>query len=341
MTQNASPRAVGLWLCATAFMVFAMMIIGAITRLTESGLSMVEWRPLFGALPPMTEAEWQRVFGLYQQTSQYQMMNNSMELEAFKEIFFWEWFHRLWGRMIGLVYAIPFFIFLFRRQIPQGYHRHLWVLLGLGALQGVIGMWMVQSGFVDRVEVSQYRLAIHLGLAFLILGYTVWLILGLLAPIEPGREPVPRGFRRLGAWAHAVIFFTILYGALVAGLNAGFIYNEWPTMGGQFIPDGYWDANLGWTSLFETMEAVQFNHRLLAYLTAATVFALWVASRLQPLPRRVALSINALTVMVCLQIFLGIATLLSVVWLPLAVLHQAGAAISFCLALWCLKELRG
>lgn len=334
-------RAVGIWLCATAFMVFAMMIIGAITRLTESGLSMVEWRPLFGALPPLNEAEWERVFGLYQETSQYRLQNGWMELADFKTIFFWEWFHRFWGRMIGLVYALPFFWFLLRGRVPDGYKIHLWILLFLGGLQGVIGMWMVESGFADRVEVSQYRLALHLGMAFFILGYTVWLIHGLLTPIEPGRQPVPRQFRRLGAWAHGVIFFTILSGALVAGLNAGFIYNTWPDMAGEFIPDGYWDAALGWLSLFETHEAVQFNHRTLAYVTAATVFALWFWSRRVDLPGRVRLSINALTAMVCIQITLGVFTLLTIVALPLAVLHQAGAAITFCVALWCLKELRG
>jgi cytochrome c oxidase assembly protein subunit 15 len=338
---TADARAVGIWLCATAFMVFAMMIIGAITRLTESGLSMVEWRPLIGTLPPLNDAEWERVFGLYKQTSQYQLQNSWMELADFKTIFFWEWFHRFWGRMIGIVYALPFFWFLLRGRIPDGYKRHLWILLFLGGLQGVIGMWMVESGFVDRIEVSQYRLAVHLGMAFFILGYTVWLIHGLLYPIEPDRRPVPRQFRRLGAWAHGVIFFTILSGALVAGLNAGFIYNTWPDMAGEWFPSAYWEAELGWLSLFETMAAVQFNHRTLAYITAATVFALWLWSRRIDLPARVRWSINALSVMIVVQILLGILTLLTIVALPLAVAHQAGAAITFCLALWCLKELRG
>jgi cytochrome c oxidase assembly protein subunit 15 len=344
-SPNTTPvphaRAIGLWLVAVAFMTFAMMIIGAITRLTESGLSMVEWRPLVGFLPPVSTAEWERVFGLYKQTSQYAIMNKGMTLDAFQHIFFWEWFHRLWGRMIGLVFAVPFLYFLIRGYIPKGYKGHLWALLLLGGLQGVIGMWMVKSGFVDRVEVSQYRLATHLGIAFFILGYTVWLALGLLFPINPDRAAVSRPFRRLGAWAHGVIFVTILSGALVAGLNAGFIYNEWPTMGGQFIPDGYWDDTLGLASLFEVMEAVQFNHRTLAYITLVTVFALFWWSRRLVLPRRTKAAIHALFGMVCLQVCLGIATLLSIVWLPLAVLHQAGAAITFCLALWCVKELRG
>lgn len=340
--DRACARAVGYWLCSTAFMVFAMMIIGAITRLTESGLSMVEWRPLIGTLPPLNQAEWERVFALYKQTSQYQLANAGMSLEAFQEIFFWEWFHRFWGRMIGIVYALPFFYFLFRGHIPAGYKRHLWILLFLGGLQAVIGMWMVDSGLVDRVEVSQYRLAVHLGMAFFILGYTVWLILGLLWPIEEGRAPVPRQIRRLGAWTHGVIFFTILSGAFVAGMNAGLVYNQWPLMGDGFFPYDYWDEALGWRSVTESIAAVQFNHRSFAYLTMATVIIFWaIAMRIPNLAPRLRASIHALLAMVFVQAGIGIATLLSFVWLPLAVLHQAGAAIAFCLALWCLKELRG
>jgi len=341
LPSRANPRAVGIWLCASAFMIFAMMIIGAITRLTESGLSMVEWRPLVGALPPLSEAEWQRVFDLYRETSQYRLMNSGMTLAEFKDIFFWEWFHRFWGRMIGIVYALPFFWFLFRGAIPKAQKPHLWILLLLGGLQGVIGMWMVESGFVDRIEVSQYRLAIHLGMAFFILGYTIWLIIDLLAPVEAGRAPVQRSFRRLGAWAHAWIFFTILYGALVAGLNAGMIFNEWPTMDGGFVPNGYIDPAFGWLSIFESHGAVQFNHRMLAYITAASVLLLWVLSLRSNLVPRAQWSIHAMMAMTLIQIVLGIATLLTVVAMPLAVLHQAGAAILFCLSLWVMKELRG
>jgi cytochrome c oxidase assembly protein subunit 15 len=331
-------RAVGLWLAASALMVFAMMVIGAITRLTESGLSMVEWRPLIGTLPPFTEAEWQRVFALYKETSQYQLMNRGMGLAEFREIFFWEWLHRLWGRLIGLVFALPFLWFLIRGRLPAGYAKHGWILLGLGALQGVIGWWMVKSGFVDRTEVSQYRLAVHLGLAFFILGYLVWLALGLLWPVETGRAPAPRGYRRLGAWCHAVVFFTVISGAIVAGSRAGFLYNEWPTMGGGFVPGNFWDATLGWRNLFENHVVVQFDHRMMAYLTLAVVAAFWIGDRLHG---RVRLAAHGLMAGVLLQLVLGVATLLTVVWLPLGVLHQAGAAIVFCLTLWALKELRG
>ncbi|MEQ8602944.1 MAG: COX15/CtaA family protein [Marivibrio sp.] len=336
-------RAVGLWLAASALMVFAMMIIGAITRLTESGLSMVEWRPLIGTLPPFTDAEWARVFELYRETSQYQLMNRGMSLEAFKEIFFWEWFHRFWGRMIGVVFAAPFLWFLIRGRMPAGYVKHGFILLVLGGLQGVIGWWMVKSGFVDRTEVSQYRLAVHLGMAFFILGYLVWLALSLLWPIEAGRAAAPRGYRRLGAWCHAVVFLTVLSGAIVAGSRAGFIYNEWPTMGGGFVPTPFWDAALGWRNLFENLSVVQFDHRMMAYLTTAVVaaFWLWTVRQGAALHARVRWAAHALMAGVLLQVTLGIATLLSIVWLPLGVLHQAGAAIVFCLTLWALKELRG
>lgn len=336
-------RAVGLWLAASALMVFAMMIIGAITRLTESGLSMVEWRPLIGALPPLTDAEWDRVFQLYRQTSQYQLMNRGMELAQFKEIFFWEWFHRLWGRLIGLVFALPFFWFLIRGRLPEGFVKHGFILLALGGLQGLIGAWMVESGFVDRTEVSQYRLAVHLGMAFLILAYLLWLTLSLLWPVETGRPAAPRGYRRMGAWCHAMIFVTVLSGALVAGSRAGFIYNEWPTMGGGFLPSPFWDPALGWRNLFENLAVVQFDHRMLAYLSLAVVagFWLWTQALGQRLHRRVRWAAHAMMAGVLLQVALGIATLLSIVWLPLGVLHQAGAAIVFCLSIWAVKELRG
>lgn len=339
----ANARAVGLWLVVSALMVFAMMIIGAITRLTESGLSMVEWRPLIGFLPPLDAGEWERVFALYKQTSQYQLMNQGMSLAQFQEIFFWEWLHRLWGRLIGVVFALPLLWFVIRRRMPAGYTRHGLILLALGGLQGVIGWWMVKSGFVDRTEVSQYRLAVHLGLAFFILGYLVWLALGLLWPVEAGRAPAPRGYRRLGAWCHAVVFVTVVSGAVVAGSRAGFLYNDWPDMGGRFIPEPFWNPALGWRNLFETLEVVQFDHRMMAYLTLAVVAAFWLMTRAgrDRLAPRLRAAAHALMAGVLLQAGLGIATLLSVVWLPLAVLHQAGAAIVFCLTLWALKELRG
>lgn len=339
--SSRDERAVGLWLLATATMVFAMMIIGAITRLTESGLSMVEWRPLIGVLPPLSDAEWQRVFDLYRQTSEYAIENAGMTLEEFKTIFWWEFIHRFWGRLIGLVFGLPFLWFLLRRRIPPGYAAHLWILLILGGLQGVIGWWMVKSGFVDRSDVSQYRLAVHLAMAFLILGYIVWLAIGLLAPVDRMSRPVSKGLRRWGAACHAVIFFTVVSGALVAGSNAGFIYNDWPFMNGALVPNDLYDMVPAWLNLFENHATIQFNHRLLAYLTLLTVLATWVASRGHHLQHRARLSINALLVVTILQVILGITTLVMVIPLTLAVLHQAGAATAFCLSIWVMRELKG
>lgn len=338
---DTNARKVGIWLALCALMVFMMMQIGAITRLTESGLSMAEWRPLIGWIPPMTDAEWARIFDLYQGTSQYSLANSGMSVEEFKTIFWWEYIHRVWGRTIGLVFALPFFWFLLRRQIPSGLGRHLAALLGLGAVQGVIGWWMVKSGFVDRTDVSQYRLAVHLGMAFFILGYLVWVSVFLLKPVEQARAAVSRGFRRLGAMAHAIIFFTVLSGALVAGLNAGFAYNDWPFMNGNFIPENYFWLKPWWLNFFETIQAVQFNHRTFAYATAAVVASLWLWSRKKDLAPRARLSINALATMLVIQLSLGISTLMLVVPTPLAVAHQAGAALTFVISLWVMIELRG
>lgn len=338
--NHENDRAVGLWLALTAVMVFAMMIIGAITRLTESGLSIVEWRPLIGVFPPFSESEWQRVFDLYRKTSEYALENAGMSLEDFKTIFWWEYIHRLWGRAIGLVFALPFFWFLLRRRIPPGHGKHFWILLFLGGFQGLIGWWMVKSGFVDRSDVSQYRLAVHLAMAFLILGYLVWLAIGLLAPAERTGQPVSRGLRRLGAACHAVIFFTVVSGALVAGSNAGFIYNDWPFMNGEIIPGDLFSMTPAWMNFFENHATIQFDHRLLAYLTLATVIATWLVSRRHALSPQARLSVNMLLVATVIQAVLGISTLMLVIPITLAVLHQAGAAITFCLSIWVMRALK-
>lgn len=337
----ASVRAVGLWLALCGVMVFAMMLIGAITRLTESGLSMVEWRPLIGWLPPLSDGEWQRVFDLYRQTSEYRIDNAGMSLAEFQSIFWWEFIHRLWGRAIGLVFALPFFFFLFTRRVPEGYAKHFWILLFLGGLQGVIGWWMVKSGFVDRSDVSQYRLAVHLGMAFFILAYLLWLALGLLYPVPPDQQAAPRTVRRLGAWCHAVIFFTVLSGALVAGLNAGLLYNDWPLMGGNVIPEDIAALSPGWINIFENEGTVQFDHRMMAYLTLTVVTLTWFAARRVSLAPRARLAVNCLAAMAWIQAAIGVSTLVTMVPITLAVLHQAGAATSFCLSIWVMKELRG
>lgn len=338
IAATAAPRAIAIWLFACCGMVILMMLIGAITRLTESGLSMVEWRPLIGVLPPLTDEEWQRVFALYRKTSEYRLQNPDMSLGAFKTIFWWEYIHRVWGRLIGVVFAVPLLWFLVRRQIPKGLAPHLVALFLLGGVQGVIGWWMVKSGFVDRDDVSQYRLTVHLGIAFVILGYMLWIAIGLISR-GLAEFALPAGLGRNAKAVLLIVFITALTGGLVAGLNAGFTYNEWPMMDGRFVPDGYGEMSPWWLNLFDNIAAVQFDHRMMAYLTAAAVLALWLQARRGRLPAAAQRPFHVLAAVVVVQIALGIATLLMVVPLPLAVLHQAGAIALFCAAVWAAQSV--
>lgn len=326
-------RAIVIWLIVCCGMVVAMMLIGAITRLTESGLSMVEWRPLIGAFPPVSDAEWRRVFDLYRKTSEYRLENAGMSLSEFKTIFWWEYIHRLWGRLIGVVFGLPLIWFAIRGYLTKPLALRLFVLFLLGGAQGAIGWWMVKSGLVDRADVSQYRLTVHLGLAFIILGAMLWVVLGLVAH-RPAANPVSSHLRRYTAGLLLLIFVTALSGGLVAGLNAGYAYNDWPYMNGQIIPEEYSDLTPWWLNLFENVAAVQFDHRLLAYASVLGTLFLWVAAwrnGLRDMSRR---PFDLLTVTVIAQVALGVSTLLFVVPTPLAVAHQGGAIVLFCLAVW-------
>jgi len=346
-TDRAAARRLAVWLLVCAGMVFAMAVIGAITRLTESGLSMVEWRPLIGAVPPLGEAEWQRVFDLYRQTPEYRYRNAGMTLAEFRTIFFWEWFHRLWGRAIGLAFAVPLAVFWLAGTIRRVRHvpgLGVWLvgLLVLGGLQGVMGWVMVQSGLVDRPSVSQYRLAAHLGLAFLIFGLLLWLALRLLAPpgaAPPAAGPRTRSLRRHAAGALALVALTVLWGALVAGLDAGLAYNTWPLMAGRFLPPEAFSIVPVWLNPTENTAMVQFLHRWLAVAAAGVVLAL--AWRLWRLPggglAGTGLALGAAAIA---QVALGVATLLSVVWIPLAAAHQAGAFVLVGLLVLALSRLR-
>jgi len=320
----AAHRKIQIWLCSVCFMIFAMAVIGAITRLTESGLSIVEWKPVSGALPPLSEAEWQRVYELYKQSPEFAHKHYWMELEDFKKIFFWEWLHRLWGRLIGLVYALPLLWFWARKQIPQGYGLKLFGLFLLGGAQGALGWWMVKSGLADRPEVSHYRLAAHLGLALLLFSLIWWIALGMRTP-DTSRPPGRKGLLMHGWGSLTLLAITILWGAFTAGLDAGHIYNTWPLMNGSFTPPESFDSS----SIIEQQAWVQFTHRWLAAFTgiAILVFALRTKS-------------TALAVMVFIQVGLGIATLLSQALIPLAALHQAGAIILLALLLAAIHDYR-
>jgi heme a synthase len=314
----ARPRAVALWLLAVAALIFVMVVIGGITRLTESGLSITQWNPVSGAIPPLTAADWARAFDLYKQTPEYLQVNRGMTLDGFKSIFFWEFLHRQFGRLIGLALMLPLAWFAFRRAIPRGYTSRLVLLVLLLLLQGAIGWWMVASGLKDRTDVSHVRLAIHLLSALLLLSVVVWTALDLRGPAAR-RMPVPT----LAVWALAVLALQLMFGAYVAGLNAGFAFNSWPLMGDSFYPQGApWFAP-ALRNFVDNAITVQFVHRWLAFGVLA--MAILLARRAKAVgARREAIFVHAA---VGTQILLGIATLMSGVRLELAALHQATAVL--------------
>lgn len=334
-TDRARP--VAIWLLIVAAMIFAMTIIGALTRLTESGLSIVEWKPITGILPPLSIEAWQEEFAKYQQSPEYKLVNRGMSLEQFQGIFWLEYIHRLWGRLIGIAFALPMFWFMLKRRVPEGLAPHLWLLLLLGGAQGLIGWLMVQSGLVDRPSVSQYRLALHLGLAVAIYGYVLWLAFGLLQKRTLAARP-PSGIARLFVF---YVFIVILSGAFVAGLDAGLVHNTFPDMSGYLFPPGGYDPALGWTNLFDNPTVVQFQHRWLAKLALVFAFFVWLrvrtGNRIGWGSRRTA---DLLLAMALVQLALGISTLLFGVPIAIATLHQAGALILFTLAILLLHRLR-
>jgi cytochrome c oxidase assembly protein subunit 15 len=339
-TEAARRRAVALWLIGCCTMILAMVVIGGVTRLTESGLSITEWRPLAGALPPLSEAEWQGTFAAYQQIPQFQLVNHAMTLEQFKGIFWWEYLHRLWGRLIGLAFALPLLGFWLGGRLPPGLAPRLVLLLALGGLQGLVGWWMVKSGLSQRIDVSQYRLTIHLGLALVVYVAMLWTALDLLRPAPLALPPAARGLRRHLAAAAALVAVTMAMGGFVAGLKAGFIYNSFPLMGGEVLPADAWSLEPIWRNLTENPVLAQFVHRWLAILTLVTVLALWLRARSASLPRVAALPLDLMAGMALIQVALGISTLLLVVPIPLAAAHQAGAVVLLTLATVALHGLR-
>ncbi len=333
---SLQPVVCWLWLCAG--MVFTMAIIGAITRLTESGLSIVQWQPIGGAIPPLSQADWQILFEQYRTSPQYQQINAGMSLEAFKDIFWWEWIHRQWGRAIGLVFALPLLWFALTKRVQGNLLLKLLGLLALGGLQGFIGWFMVASGLVDRPSVSHYRLALHLSLATLIM--TLLIALAVTCNDKrPVRSP-PSGIRSQSRLALGLAFLTLVWGAFVAGLDAGLIYNEYPLMGGRFFPAEGFDLSPLWLNFFENHATVQFTHRWLAIATALAVLSLgWEARRSPNTSARAKHLGGALMLVVLVQIGLGIATLLTQVHLHLAATHQAGALTLIGLLTWLNREL--
>jgi heme a synthase len=333
---DGSIARVRVWLYVVAALVFLMVSIGGATRLTGSGLSITEWQPIMGAVPPLTEADWQQAFAKYREIPQYQHVNRGMSLEAFKFIYWWEWTHRFLGRLIGVVFLVPFLYFLATGQIPRAMSGRLAGIFALGALQGALGWYMVSSGLATRIDVSQYRLALHLGLAILIFGALLWVALSLGPTTERHAAGWSPQARTAGAIL-ALMFLQILLGGLVAGLKAGAGYNTWPLMDGQLIPDGLGVMQPWYLNLFENAMTVQFNHRMVAdVLTAAVIWHAWSLRE----EAAGATSAKVLAAAVVAQAALGIWTLLAQVPLALGLAHQAGAAAVFGVAVWHLHVLR-
>ena len=320
-------RPLGIWLAAWAAMLFVLILIGGGTRLTESGLSITEWKPIAGVIPPLNHAQWVDAFNRYKAIPQYLAIHAGMTLEQFKGIFLWEYMHRLWARLAGVAFLVPLLWFLARGMVPRAMRGRLWLLLVLLGLQGALGWFMVASGLSGRIEVSQYRLAAHLAAALLIYGATVWTAADFLAGAP---RPAGADLARVRRWAWILTgaaVTTAIAGAFVAGLRAGKMFNTFPLMAGRFAPPGYWSLSPWPRNFFDNPAAAQFDHRILAESTAVAILAFWWWTRRRDVPIRVHRAVTLLALAVVVQVTLGVLTLLNAVPVPLGVAHQAGAVV--------------
>ena len=330
-TAAGNNRKVALWLLILCALVFAMVVLGGVTRLSGAGLSIVDWRPIMGVLPPLSQQDWQQTFEMYQQSPEFEKVNSHMTIDDFKGIFWLEYLHRLLGRIIGFAFLIPFAYFIWRGYIHKRELLKYGLMFVLGGLQGVLGWYMVKSGLVDNPRVSQYRLTAHLVAAIAIYAYMLWIALSLLTP--PGQARSHSWFPRTILLA-VLVLTTIISGGFVAGLDAGLIYNTFPKMGSYWIPPDATALSPLWLNSFENMAAVQFNHRVLALATFFVIVLYWWFARKTELPARVRPGVNALLHTAVLQVALGISTLLLMVPLVLAAAHQAVAVLLFTVAVY-------
>jgi heme a synthase len=321
------------WLYVVCLLVFAMIIVGGATRLTDSGLSITEWKPIHGIIPPLSHQEWMEEFEKYRQIPEYQQINKGMSLLQFQFIYWWEWAHRFLGRIVGVVFLVPLVVLWATGRIENRLKPRLLFLLFLGGLQGFVGWWMVSSGLVDRVDVSQYRLAVHLTLACVIFAYGLWIARGL-APHSPTHAGAALSL--MAPVVTMFLLFQIFLGALVAGLDAGLAFNDWPTMDGAVVPGGLFVLEPVWRNFFENPKTVQFIHRIGAYLLVLLIVGQWLIARIGEAPAPVRLRTTIMVWLALAQASLGIVTLVLQVPLPLALAHQAGAAImlAFAVAHW-------
>ncbi|MEE8481865.1 MAG: COX15/CtaA family protein [Acidiferrobacterales bacterium] len=339
MSQQNSNRAIAIWLLVVAALIFSMVILGGVTRLTRSGLSMVEWAPIMGAVPPLSQAQWQDSFDKYKQFPEYKKINRNIDVEEFKSIFWFEYSHRLLGRIIGLAFLIPFLVFLARRKIRKADTPKYIAMFVLGGLQGVLGWYMVKSGLVNNPHVSQYRLTAHLVAAIAIYSYILWIAWDLLLAKSVKLDSSMRSVKRFGIALTSLIILMILSGGFVAGTKAGLAYNTFPTMNGEWIPAGLLALQPWWINLFENPTTIQFNHRMIAWLLMVCVPAFWFyATRIvqDPMTR---IGLHLLVAMVAIQVLLGVTTLLFAVPVALGAAHQAGALILLTISLFINRRL--
>ena len=340
-TAAASSRAIVAWLLVCCALVFAMVVVGGVTRLTHSGLSITEWQPIVGTLPPLSAADWNEAFAKYQATPEFREVNHAMTLAEFKGIFWWEYFHRLLGRAIGIAFFVPLAWFALRRRLPHGLAPQLAGIFVLGGLQGAMGWYMVQSGLVDDPRVSHFRLTAHLGLALAIFAAMLWIGLGLLRRPVGGDRARLAGLRRAGLALAALVFIMALTGGLVAGIRAGFAYNTFPSMNGYVVPPEILMLEPWYRNFFYNMATVQFDHRLIAWTLAVVVPLFWWRVRHnEAATPGMRIGADLLLAALAVQVALGIATLLLRVPVPLAAAHQAGAVLSFAAALNVAHALR-
>ena len=339
---STNNKQIAIWLLVCCATIFAMIILGGVTRLTGSGLSMVQWEPIMGVLPPLSHAEWQETFRLYQQFPEYKVKNFAMSLDEFKSIFWFEYAHRILGRSIGIIFLLPFLFFLVKGKIQRSLTPKLVAMFVLGGLQGLMGWYMVKSGLVDDPHVSQYRLTAHLGLAIVIYAYMFWVALDLLYPdINDGARMANRPLAGVSLTITVLIFITALSGGFVAGTRAGFAFNTFPLMDGRLIPVGLFDLSPVWRNFFENIVTVQFDHRVLAMVLLLVIPVFWGVARSTEQENRIRTGLHLLLAALALQLTLGISTLLMVVPVSLAAAHQGGAIILLTASLFVSHQLRG
>ena len=329
------------WLITCCVFVFTMIFIGGLTRLTDSGLSIVEWNIFSGIFPPLINNDWIELFEKYKQFPEYKLINKNISLDDFKFIFWIEYIHRIWGRLIFLIFLIPLIIFLKKKYIPKKFKKHFLIILLLIILQGLFGWYMVKSGLNDIPDVNHYRLSIHLTMAFIIYGYLLFLTFSIY-DLKKNKKKLTtknKNFHLFNLFLICLILITIFSGGMVAGLDAGLVYNTFPLMGDVFIPLDIWELKPKFINFFENPVTVQFEHRILGIITFTLILFIWLYARIKNLPLSVKRKVNILLLVVLIQVSLGIATLMSYVETTTALIHQSGALILYTVSIWIFKSL--